>query len=140
MWVRVDQVDLGEHADGALPRGVDLLDELDRGVGLEVGPRRADEQDDRALLLQVAFQKVVDFFHHVARLAGDLGAHDSRKVDDGQVRHVGGDQVDNDRMLRLEGSIRATREQQRLSELGDPLADFFVAVHLAGRARLHLRP
>lgn len=133
-----DRVRLGEHADRTDALRVNFVGTLEDVDGGDVDVRRDDAKDDRALLLQVAVEKVVDVFHHVARLASDLGAHNSRKVDDGQVRHVGGDQVDNDRVLRLEGSMRATRQQQRLSELGDPLADLFVAVHLAGRAWLRL--
>ena len=106
-----DRVRFGEHADRTDAVRVNFVGTLEDVDGGDVDIRRDDAKDDRALLLQVTAEEVVDVFDHVARLAGDLGAHNSRKVDDGQVRHVGGDQIDNDGMLRLKGSMCATREQ-----------------------------
>ena len=57
---------------------VDFVGTLEDVNGGDVNIRRDDAKDDRALLLQVAVEEAVDVLHHVARLAGDLGAHDSR--------------------------------------------------------------
>ena len=86
----VHQVDLCEHAHGALARGVDLLDELHRGICLEIGSRRADEQDDRALLLDEGGDHASDLRLDVVWLAlvGERRHRQAGQVDERQVGHI----------------------------------------------------
>ena len=117
----VHQVDLRQHADGAVALRVVLLDELEGGVGLQVHPRGAHHQDDRALLLDVPADHPLDLRLDVARLplVGERRHREAGQIDEGEVRHVRRVDSEEDRLVRHALLRAGARRRLRLDRRAD---------------------
>mmetsp|Transcript_43924 Transcript_43924/g.115416 ORF Transcript_43924/g.115416 Transcript_43924/m.115416 type:complete len:642 (-) Transcript_43924:364-2289(-) len=98
---RIHQVYLGKYAHRPRSLRVELARQLHGGVGLEVGARGADHQDDCARLPDVARDHLADLVLDVLGLSlrGERGHCQPGQVHQRQVGHVGREEPQEDSLV-----------------------------------------